>query len=58
MAKMVLVFAVVFALVFVGILAFRKMSKKEKWTLTKTVGYSILVAVVTVLLLTMFVILF
>lgn len=58
MAKMILVFLVVFALVFFGIEIFRKLSEKEKWALTKTVGYSIIVAVVTITLLTVFVILF
>lgn len=58
MAKMVLAFLAVFALVFVGILAFRSLSKKEKWALTKTLGYSIIVAVVTIVLLSVFVILF
>jgi hypothetical protein len=55
---MVVAFAVVFILVFSGITAFRSLSEKEKWALTKTAGYSILVAVVTVLLLTLFVLLF
>jgi hypothetical protein len=58
MAKMVVAFAVVFILVFSGIIAFRSLSEKEKWALTKVAGYSILVAVVTVLLLTLFVLLF
>jgi hypothetical protein len=58
MSKMISVFLFVFFLVFAGILAFREMSKKERWALTKTIGYSIIVAVVTVLLLTGFVILF
>ena len=58
MAKIVLVFSIVFAIVFAGITAFRSLSAKEKWVLTKTVGYSIIVAVVTVLLLTVFVMLF
>jgi lipopolysaccharide export LptBFGC system permease protein LptF len=58
MAKMILVFAVVFVLVFAGITAFRSLSKKERWALTKVAGYSIIVAVVTVLLLTLFVMVF
>jgi len=58
MAKMIIAFLIVFALVFAGITAFRSLSEKEKWALTKTVGYSIIVAVVTVLLLTVFVMLF
>lgn len=58
MGKMILVFLVVFSLVFMGILAFRNLSNKEKWALTKVVGYSTIVAVVTLLLLSIIVILF
>ena len=58
MAKMILTFLIVFGLVFGAIELFRSLSKKERWALTKTVGYSIIIAVVTVTLLTMFVILF
>jgi lipopolysaccharide export LptBFGC system permease protein LptF len=58
MAKMVVAFAVVFILVFAGITAFRSLSEKEKWALTKVAGYSILVAVVAVALLTLFVMVF
>lgn len=55
---MILAFLVVFALIFFGIIAFRKLSEKDKWALTKTLTYSIIVAVVTMSLLTMFVVLF
>jgi hypothetical protein len=58
MAKMLFVFLTVAIFVFIGIEVFRTMSNKERWVLTKTVGYSIIVAVVTVLLLTVFVMLF
>ena len=58
MAKMLFVFLTVAIFVFIGIEVFRTMSNKERWALTKTVGYSIIVAVVTVLLLTLFVMLF
>jgi hypothetical protein len=58
MAKMLFVFLTVAIFVFIGIEVFRTMSNKERWVLTKTVGYSIIVAVATVLLLTVFVMLF
>ena len=58
MAKMLFVFLTVAIFVFIGIEVVRTMSNKERWALTKTLGYSIIVAVVTVLLLTVFVMLF
>jgi hypothetical protein len=47
MIKIVLGFLIVFASFFVGIQAFRNLSGKEKWALTKLVAYSILCAVLT-----------
>ena len=58
MIKMILSFLIVFGLTFGAIELFRKLSKKEKWELTTTLGYSIIIAVVAVLLLTLLVILF
>jgi hypothetical protein len=58
MAKMILVFLIVFALVFAGMETFRSMTQGERWSLTKSVGYSIIIAVVTLILLAGFVILF
>lgn len=58
MIKMVLTFLIVFMLVLAGIETFRNMTQGERWSLTKSVGYSIIVAVVTLVLLTGFVILF
>lgn len=58
MIKMVLTFLIVFMLVLAGIETFRNMTNKERWALTKSLGYSIIVAVVTLVLLTGFVILF
>jgi hypothetical protein len=49
----ILTFLVVFVLIFTGIKTLRTMSDKEIWALTKTAGYSIIVAVVTLLLLTL-----
>jgi hypothetical protein len=47
MIKIVLGFLLVFAAFFVGINAVRSMTGKEKWQLTKLIGYSILCAVLT-----------
>ena len=58
MIKMVLTFLIVFMLVLAGTETFRNMTNKERWALTKSLGYSIIVAVVTLVLLTGFVILF
>lgn len=58
MVKMILAFLIVFTLVFCGIRVFHSMSDKEQWALTKSVGYSIIVALVTLFLLAGFVILF
>ena len=55
---MVFVFLMVAILIFAGIETFRTMTNKERWALTKSLGYSIIIAVVTMVLLTGFVILF
>ena len=49
MIKIIIGFILVFAGFFVGIQAFRSLTKKEKWQLTKLVGYSIICAVLTTL---------
>ena len=41
-----------------GITFWRKMEGMERWTLTKSIGYSILVSLAAVMLMTVFVILF
>ena len=40
------------------IISWRSLSGLEKWALTKTIGYSILVSLAAVMLMTVFVILF
>jgi len=47
MIKIVLGFMLVFAGFFVGIQAFRSLSGREKWQLTKLIAYSIMCAVLT-----------
>lgn len=58
MIRMILIFLIVYALFHTGIHTFRNMSDSDKWSLTKTVVYSIICASLTVLTLTTFVILF
>jgi hypothetical protein len=58
MPRMLIAFAIVYALFHFGIPAFRALSGKEKWDLTKTISYSILCAVLAVVALTLMVIVF
>ena len=58
MIRLWLVFAVLAVLIHFGITAWRNMSGKERWTLTKSVTYSIIVALLAVLVMTVIVILF
>jgi hypothetical protein len=58
MIRLWLVFAIFAVLIHFGITAWRKMEGKERWTLTKSVTYSIIVALLAVLVMTVIVILF
>jgi hypothetical protein len=58
MIKLWLAFAIFAVLIHFGISAWRKMEGKERWTLTKSIGYSILVSLAAVMLMTVFVIAF
>jgi hypothetical protein len=58
MIRALLTFLVVFAAVFAAFEIVRYSTKQERWNLTKSAGYSIIVAVAALLLLTGFVILF
>ena len=58
MARIVLAFLAVFSMFYFGIDAFRKMTGREKWDLTKLVAYSIMCAVLTIVVLALFVITF
>jgi hypothetical protein len=58
MIRLWLVFAVFAVLIHFGITAWRKMEGKERWSLTKTAFYSIIVALLAVLVMTALVILF
>jgi hypothetical protein len=58
MIRLWLAFAVLAILIHFGITAWRNMNGKERWTLTKSVTYSIIVALLAVLVMTVIVILF
>jgi hypothetical protein len=58
MIKIFIMFAIVFAICYFGIDAYRKLTGKEKLALTKVVAYSILCSVVSVSVLAAIVILF
>ena len=47
MIKMFSIFLIVFGLIFFGLIAFKQMTGKEKWQLTKLAAYSIICAVLT-----------
>ena len=58
MIRLWLAFAIMAVLIHFGITAWRKIEGKERWTLTKSIAYSILVALLAVLAMTVIVILF
>jgi hypothetical protein len=58
MIRLVLAFAILAALIHFGITAWRSMSGKERWSLTKTVSYSIIVSLLTIAVMTLFVVIF
>jgi hypothetical protein len=58
MIRLWLVFGILAVLIHFGITVWRKMEGKDKWTLTKSIGYSILVSLAAVMLMTVFVIAF
>jgi hypothetical protein len=58
MIRLWLAFVVLAVLVHFGITAWRNMEGKERWTLTKSIGYSIIVALLTLAVMTAIVILF
>ena len=58
MTKIILTFFIFYTVFHVGIHAFKSLTDSEKWSLTKTVAYSIMCSVLTVATLTTIVILF
>jgi hypothetical protein len=58
MIRLWLVFAVFAVLIHFGITAWRNLNGKERWSLTKSVTYSIIVALLALMVMTVIVILF
>lgn len=58
MIKLWLAFVILAVLIHFGLTAWRSMNGVEKLTLTKSIGYSILVSLAAVMLMTVLVILF
>ena len=58
MIRLWLVFAILAVGIHLGITAWRNMNGRERWTLTKSVTYSVGVALLAVLAMTVIVILF
>ena len=58
MIRLWLAFAVFAAIIHFGITAWRKMEGKERWSLTKTAFYSIIVSLLALMVMTALVILF
>ena len=58
MVRMFLIFLITSGIIYGGIEGFRALTGKQKWALTKSLGYSMLVSVLTVIFLTTIVILF
>ena len=58
MIRLWLAFAIMAVLIHFGITAWRNMEGKERWTLTKSVAYSIIVALLALMAMTVIVILF
>ena len=58
MIRLCLVFAILTVIIHFVITTVREMDGKERWTLTKSITYSIIVALLAVLVMTVIVILF
>jgi hypothetical protein len=58
MIRFLFVFVVLAVLIHFGIMAWQKMSGSERWTLTKTAIYSILVALLAIVAMMFLVVLF
>jgi hypothetical protein len=58
MIKMLLAFLIAFGIFYIGIPSYRNLSGKEKWDLTKLFFFSIMCALLAIVLLVIFVVLF
>jgi hypothetical protein len=58
MIRFMFVFAILAILIHFGIMAWQKMSGSERWSLTKTASYSIIVALLAIVVIMFLVVLF
>ena len=58
MIRFVFLFFILAAMIHFGIATWRKMSGSERWSLTKTLGYSTMIAALAVMVMMFIVILF
>ena len=58
MIRLWLAFAIFAVLIHFGITSWRNLNGKERWTLTKSIAYSILVSLLALMVMTVIVILF
>jgi hypothetical protein len=58
MIRFVFVFAILAVLIHFGITVWRKMERKERWSLTKTAFYSIIVSLLAIVAMMFIVVLF
>ncbi len=58
MIRVILAFVVLAALIHFGIMGWRSMSNKERWSLTKSLSYSIIVALLAIVALMFMVVIF
>ena len=58
MIRLVLVFAFLSAVIHFTITTWRNMTGKERWSLTKTLGYSIIVSLLAIVVMMFMVVLF
>jgi Na+/H+-dicarboxylate symporter len=58
MIRIVFAFVILSALIHFGIMAWQKLNNVERWSLTKTLGYSIIVALLAIVVMMFMVVLF
>ena len=58
MIRIILTFVILAALIHFGIQSWRSMTGKQRWSLTKTLGYSIIISLTAVVLMMFIVVLF
>jgi hypothetical protein len=58
MIRVILAFAILAALIHFGITGWRSMTGKERWSLTKTVSYSIIVSLLAIVVMMFIVVIF